>query len=107
MSMLCELALPFVVSSAVLGREVVRPLRAHSRRCLRCQARAAAMRRSARALAMLSGEQLAAPRDLEWRVLSSLDLASRTSMRRPIRWEVAIFSISAALLIWRLRPRTT
>jgi hypothetical protein len=52
-------------------------------------------------------ERFIAPRDLEWRVLSSLegDLEIAHSWRAPVAWGAAALSMAAALLIWRLRPR--
>jgi hypothetical protein len=108
MSVVCEMAAPFVANSAVDGGDVSRPFRSHAATCLRCQARHAAMARTARELAMLRGERVAAPADLEWRVMSSLegDLAVARTWRRPIAWSAAILSMAAAVLIWKLRPRT-
>jgi len=106
MTVLCELAAPFVANSAVDGSDVIRPFRAHTDECLRCQARHAAMSRTARELGILSAETLGAPLDLEWRVMSSLegDLAVARSWKRPIALAAALLSM-AAIVIWRLRPR--
>ena len=107
MSALCEMAAPFVANSAVDGSDVARPFRRHATTCLKCQARHAAMTRTARELAALESETSEAPRDLEWRVMSSLegDLAVERSWRRPIAWGAALASMAAALVVWRLRPR--
>jgi hypothetical protein len=107
-SVICEMAAPFVANSAVEGSPVSRPFRGHAEACLKCQARHAAMTRTARALAAMSKETLAGPLDLEWRVMSALegDLAVARSWRTPIAVTAAIVSMTAAVLIWRLRPRT-
>lgn len=107
MSVVCELAAPFVANSAVDGGEVMRPFRVHASTCLKCQARHVAMVRIARELAAMEGDRMSAPLDLEWRVMSSLegDLALASSWRRPVAWAAAIASMAAAILIWRLRPR--
>lgn len=107
MSVVCELAAPFVANSAVDGSEVIRPFRAHAGTCLKCQARHAAMARTARELAALQSTRVAAPADLEWRVMSSLegDLALARSWTKPIAWSAAVLSMAAAVLIWRLIPR--
>lgn len=107
MSLTCELAAPFVANSAVEGGDVARPFRSHVFRCLRCQARHAAMARTARELAAMEGERVRAPLDLEWRVMSSLegDLAVARSWRRPLAVLAALVSMAAAIVIWRLRPR--
>jgi len=109
MSVVCELAAPFVANSAVDGGPVARPFRAHAVSCLKCQARHAAMTRTARELAALQDERLAAPADLEWRVMSSLegDLALPRTWRRPLAWSAAAVSMAAAILIWRLRLKTS
>lgn len=107
MSAMCEMAAPFVANSAVDGGEVARPLRSHTDRCLKCQARYAAMSRTARELSSMQGDHFTAPADLEWRVMSSLegDLAVSRNWRHPFAWLAAGASMAAALLIWRLRPR--
>jgi len=107
MSVICEVAAPFVANSAVDGRDVVSPLRAHTGSCLRCQARHAAMSRAARQLAALEGQRIAAPADLEWRVMTSLegDLAISKTWARPVTWLAAALSMAAAIVIWRLKPR--
>jgi len=107
-SVLCELAAPFVANSAVEGRPVIHPFRTHATACLKCQARHVAMTKTARELAALSTETLMAPLDLEWRVMSSLegDLAVARSWRTPVALTAALLSMAAAVLIWRLRPRT-
>lgn len=107
MSTVCEMAAPFVANSAVDGHEVARPFRAHTTSCLKCQARYAAMSRTARQLAAMSSVRMAAPADLEWRVMSSLegDLAITTSWRKPVAWLAAATSMAAAILVWRLRLR--
>jgi hypothetical protein len=108
MNLICEMAAPFVANSAVEGSQVARPFRAHAEACLKCQARHAAMARTARELAAMSNETLVAPLDLEWRVMSALegDLALARSWRTPIAVTAALLSMTAAVLIWRLRPRT-
>jgi anti-sigma factor RsiW len=109
MSVVCELAAPFVANSAVDGDDVIKPFRHHASTCLRCQARHAAMLRTARELSAMEPERLHAPLDLEWRVMSSLegDLAVPGTWRRPVAWSAAILSMAAAILIWRIRPRTS
>lgn len=108
MSLICEMAAPFVANSAVEGSLVARPFRSHAEACLKCQARHAAMARTARELAAMSRETLTGPLDLEWRVMSALegDLAIARSWRTPVAVTAAIVSMTAAVLIWRLRPRT-
>lgn len=108
MSVICEMAAPFVANSAVAQTPVARVFRAHADVCLKCQARHAAMTRTARELAAMSNETLVAPLDLEWRVMSALegDLAVARSWRTPIAVTAAVVSMAAAVLIWRLRPRT-
>ena len=109
MSVICEVAAPFVANSAVDGGLVARPFRGHTDVCLRCQARHSAMVRTARELRQLAGERSEAPADLEWRVMSSLEgeLAIPRSWRRPVAVTAAVISMAAAIVIWRLRPRTT
>lgn len=106
MSVVCELAAPFVANSAVDGAEVIGLFRSHTGTCLKCQARHAAMSRTARELASLEGEHYAAPADLEWRVMRSLegDLAVARSWTKPIAWAAAGVSMAAAIVIWRLLP---
>ena len=107
MSVVCEMAAPFVANSAVDGGEVMRPFRPHTATCLKCQARHAAMARTARELAAMGGVRIAAPADLEWRVMSSLegDLALSRSWTKPIAWFAAVVSMAAAVLIWKVIPR--
>ena len=107
MSWTCEMAAPFVANSAVDGEQVARPFRGHAVTCLRCQARHAAMSRTARQLAAMDAVLLAAPADLEWRVMSSLegDPTMAHSWRRPLAWLAAATSMAAAILLWRLRPK--
>ena len=107
MSVICEMAAPFVANSAVDGGEVAAPFRGHASTCLKCQARHAAMARTARELAGMKATRLEAPADLEWRVMSSLegDLAVTRTWRRPVALAAALASMAAAVLIWRLRPR--
>ena len=109
MSVVCELAAPFVANSAVDRTEVAAPFRSHTVTCLKCQARHAAMSRTARLLAAMEGERMAAPADLEWRVMLSLegDLALSKTWARPVAWSAAAVSMAAAILIWRLRPKTS
>lgn len=54
--------------------------------CLTCQARHAAMSRTARELTGIGDVKVKAPADLEWRVMSSLegDLAMPRSWRTPV-----------------------
>lgn len=107
MSVTCEIAAPFVANSAVEGTRVVRPLRNHVSGCLKCQARHAAMAKTAREMVSLADEDLAAPVDLEWRVMSSLegDLAVARSIKAPVALLAALVSMAVAVVIWRLRPR--
>ena len=109
MSVVCEIAAPFVANSAVDGEAVARPFRAHAGACLKCQARHAAMSRTARELTAMRGDHFFAPVDLEWRVMSSLegDLAVSRSWKHPVAWVAAGASMAAAVLIWRFRPRVT
>jgi hypothetical protein len=109
MSVVCEMAAPFVANSAVDGGEMARVFRAHVAKCLKCQARHAAMSRTARELASMQSVRVAAPADLEWRVMSSLegDLALARSWRKPIAWAAAGVSMAAALVVWRLIPRAS
>jgi hypothetical protein len=108
MNLMCEMAAPFVANSAVEGTEVTRLFRAHTDSCLRCQARQVAMTKAAREMSAMSKQTLRAPLDLEWRVMSSLegDLAVARSWRTPVAVTAAVLSMAAAVLIWRLRPRT-
>jgi len=107
MSLVCEMAAPFVANSAVDGDAVTRLFRSHASTCLKCQARHAAMSRTARELSSMDAERFAAPADLEWRVMSSLegDLAVIRTWTKPVAWAAAAVSMVAAILIWRLRPR--
>lgn len=109
MSVICEMAAPFVANSAVDGGEVMQPFRSHVATCLKCQARHAAMKRTARELAAMQGIRIVAPADLEWRVMASLegDLAISRSWGKPMAWSAAVLSMAAAVLIWRLRPKTS
>lgn len=109
MSLVCEMAAPYVANSAVDGGEVLRPFRPHTVTCLKCQARHAAMARTARELAAMEGVRIASPADLEWRVMSSLDgdLALSRSWTKPLAWATAVLSMATAVLIWRLRPKTS
>lgn len=108
MRVTCELAAPFVANSAVEGSEVARLFRRHTASCLKCQARHVAMAKAAREMSAMSNEKMRAPLDLEWRVMSSLegDLAVARSWRTPVAVTAAVLSMAAAILIWRLRPRT-
>ncbi len=109
MSVVCELAAPFVANSAVEGGPVTPPFRAHAATCLKCQARHAAMSRTARTLTAMEPDRASAPPDLEWRVMSALegDLAVSRSWRTPVALTAAILSMAAAIIIWRLRPRAS
>lgn len=108
MSIVCEMAAPFVANSAVDGEEVARPFRSHAATCLKCQARHAAMSRTARELASMQSVRYSAPADLEWRVMSSLegDLAVSRTWKKPLAWSAAAVSMAAAVVIWRFRPKT-
>jgi hypothetical protein len=107
MPIICEIAAPFVANSAVEETEVIWPLRSHTDSCLRCQARQAAMNKTGRQLKSMAVETNTAPKDLEWRVMSSLegDLAVSRSWARPVTLTAAAVSMIAAIVIWRLRPR--
>jgi hypothetical protein len=107
MTIVCEIAAPFVANSAVEDTEVVWPLRSHTASCLKCQARQAAMAKTGRYLRAMASESNTAPRDLEWKVMSSLegDLAVSRSWAKPVTLTAAAVSMVAAILIWRLRPR--
>ncbi len=107
MSLRCEMAAPFIANSAVEARPVARPFRRHAGSCLKCQARHSAMTKTAREMSALVDERHPAPRDLEWRVMSSLegDLAVARSIRKPLAWAAAGLSMAAALVIWRIRPQ--
>ena len=109
MSVMCEVAAPFVANSAVDDNEVVRPFRGHTSSCLKCQARHAAMTRTAREMTSMGDVLVQAPADLEWRVMASLegDLAVARSWRTPVAVTAAVLSMAVALVIWRLRPRAT
>jgi anti-sigma factor RsiW len=105
-SLACEVAAPFIANSAVDGSTVVRPLRSHTTTCLKCQARHAAMSKTARALQSMADERTPAPPELEWRIMSSLEgeLAIERSLKKPAALVAALASMAAAVLIWRLRP---
>jgi hypothetical protein len=109
MSVVCELAAPFVANSAVDGGEVIGLFRSHTGECLKCQARHAAMARTAREMSTMEGARIAAPADLEWRVMTSLegDLALPRTWAKPLAWGAAVVSMAAAIVIWRLRPKTS
>lgn len=108
MAILCEVAAPFVANSAVGDTEIIWPVSIHADSCLRCQARQAAMAKTGRELKSMVTETHPAPKDLEWRVMSSLegDLAVSRSWRKPVTLTAAALSMIAAIVIWRLRPRT-
>lgn len=107
MALLCEVAAPFVANSAVSDTEIVWPINRHADTCLRCQARKAAMAKTGRELKSMASESHPAPKDLEWRVMSSLegDLAVSRSWTRPLTLTAAAVSMIVAVVIWRLRPR--
>jgi anti-sigma factor RsiW len=107
MSVVCEMAAPFVASSAVDRTDITRMFRSHTETCLKCQARHAAMSRTARELASMHAERFAAPADLEWRVMTSLEgeLAVARTWAKPVAWCAAALSMAAAILIWRLKPK--
>lgn len=109
MSLVCEVAAPFVANSAVDEVAVIRPLRSHTESCLKCQARHAAMSKTARELGSMPDSSARAPADLEWRVMSALEgeLAVPRSWRAPVAVTAALLSFVAAVIIWRLRPRTS
>lgn len=107
MALICEMAAPFVANSAVDETEVIWPLRSHTDSCLRCQARHAAMVKTGRQLKAMAAETNTAPKDLEWRVMSSLegDLAVSRSWAKPVTLVAAAISMIAAIVIWRMRPK--
>ncbi|MGH8945245.1 MAG: hypothetical protein ACRDVL_03765 [Acidimicrobiia bacterium] len=107
MSLFCEVAAPFLANSAVEGTSVTRPFVRHFDSCLRCQARYAAMAKTARELRGMAGASDRAPLDLEWQVMSSLqgELAIPRSWRRPVAVAAALLSMAAAVVIWKMRPR--
>ncbi|REK19795.1 MAG: hypothetical protein DWQ40_06540 [Actinobacteria bacterium] len=107
MAIACEVAAPFVANSALDGTDVIWPLNHHTASCLKCQARHAAMAKTGRQLRAMAAEKNEAPRDLEWRVMSSLegDLAVSRSWAKPVTLTAAALSMIAAIVIWRLRPR--
>lgn len=109
MSLMCELSAPFVANAAVEQTTVMRPFQSHTDTCLRCQARLAAMAKTAREMQSMTSSQAHAPADLEWRVMSSLegDLAVPRSWKAPVAVAATLLSFAAALIIWRVRPRTT
>lgn len=109
MRVLCELSAPFVANGAVASTPIPALIRAHSDHCLRCQARHAAMAKTAREMQSLAGAVETAPVDLEWRVMSSLegDLAISRSWRRPLALAAALLSMGLAFFIWKMRPRTS
>jgi hypothetical protein len=102
------MAAPFLANSAVERSSVTRPFVHHFESCIRCQARYAAMAKTARELRELAGKPDRAPLDLEWQVMSSLqgDLAIARSWRRPVAVAAALLSMAAAVVIWKMRPRT-
>ncbi len=109
MSVVCEVAVPFVATAAVEGSAVGGVLGGHSATCLKCQARYAAMSRAAKEMAVMKEGHFEAPRDLEWKVMSSLegDLAISRSWKKPITYVAAGVSMAIALVVWRARPRTS
>ena len=109
MRFVCELAAPFIANAAVEGRPVSGLLQGHASSCLRCQARHAAMTRTARELTAMGDVLVHAPADLEWRVMSSLegDLALARTWRAPVALIAAALSAAAALVFWRVRPRSS
>ncbi|MEA1902176.1 MAG: hypothetical protein U9N56_01480 [Actinomycetota bacterium] len=108
MSVMCELAAPFVANSSVDESEVVGLFRPHVQSCLKCQARHAAMAKTAREMTAMGEMKVKAPPDLEWRVMSSLegDLAVARSWKAPIALAAALVSMAAAIVIWRFKPKT-
>ncbi len=106
MSLVCEVAAPFVANSAVDGTEVIKPLRSHTEGCLRCQARLAAMSKTAREMTALTDYEARAPADLEWRVMSSLegDLAVPRSWKAPVAVVAVLISFAAAVILLKLKP---
>lgn len=109
MSLVCELVAPFLANSAVEGSPVAHLFARHVATCLRCQARHSAMATTARSLRSLPQMTEQAPVDLEWRVMSSLegDLAIPRSWLRPVAIAAALLSMAAAVVIWKMRPRTS
>jgi activator of HSP90 ATPase len=67
------------------------------------------MAKTGRELKAMATETHRAPKDLEWRVMSSLegDLAVSRSWRKPINLTAAAISRIAAIVIWRLRPKAS
>lgn len=108
MAIICEIAAPFVANGAVADAEIIWPISLHTDSCLRCQARQAAMAKTGRELRAMATETHPAPKDMEWRVMSCLegDLAVSRSWKRPVTLIAAALSMIAAIVIWRLRPRT-
>lgn len=106
MTLTCELVAPFIANSAVDNTVFISPLRSHTSTCLKCQARHAAMSKTARALLAMRDERVPAPPELEWLVMSGLegDLARRPALKKPVALMAALASMAAAVLIWRLRP---
>lgn len=109
MSLVCEATVPFLANAAVEGASPGRLLQFHVDGCLRCQARHAAMSKTAREMRAMTGIAELAPVDLEWRVMSSLEgeLAIPRSWRRPLAVAAALVSMAAAVIIWKMRPRTS
>lgn len=109
MSLVCETATPFLANAAVEGAPPPRVLGFHVDRCLLCQARHLAMSKTAREMRAMTGTAELAPVDLEWRVMSSLEdeLAIPRSWRRPLAVAAALVSMAAAVVIWKMRPRTS
>lgn len=107
MKVMCEIAAPFVANSAVDDTDVVRVFRSHTSSCLRCQARYAAMVKTAREMTSLADVKIEAPPDLEWRVMASLegDLAVARSWRTPVAVLAAAASMAVAFVMWRFRPK--
>lgn len=109
MTLVCEAAAPFLANAAVESAPPARFLQVHVDRCLRCQARFVAMSKTAREMKAMAGTAESAPVDLEWRVMSSLEgeLAIPRSWRRPLAVAAALVSMAAAVVIWKMRPRTS
>lgn len=109
MTLTCEVAAPFIANSAVDNKVVISPLRSHTSTCLTCQARHAAMSKTARALLAMRDERIPAPSELEWLVMSGLegDSALGPGLKKPVAVMAALASMAAAVLIWRIRPNAS
>ena len=111
MSVLCEVAAPFVANSAVDEVEIVAVFRPHTDSCLRCQARHAAMSKTARELTAIGdlksrgsgrsrveGDGIAGRRSRCGSILEKV----RSQLTGSVAYQWA-----SAVVIWRLRPRAS